>query len=53
MTSWNWFGCVYMYYLNGTPGRVGEKVNGTDVTVVNIEAQEEIQLPHINLLIHQ
>lgn len=40
-------------HLDGAPGGVGEKINGAAVAVVDVEAQQEIQLPHIYLLTHQ
>lgn len=39
-------------HLDGAPGRVGEKIDGAVVAVINVEAQQEIQLPHIYLFTH-
>lgn len=39
-------------HLDGAPGRVGEKINGAVVAVIDVEAQQEIQLSHIYLLTH-
>lgn len=39
--------------LDGAPGRVGKKVKGADVAVVNVKPQQEVQLSHNYLLTHQ
>lgn len=40
-------------HLDGAPGGIGEKIDGAVVAVVDVEAQQEIQLPHIYLLTQQ
>lgn len=40
-------------HLDSTPGRVGEKIDRAVVALIDVEAQQEIQLSHIYLLTHQ
>lgn len=40
-------------HLDGAPGGVGEKLDRAVVAVIDVEAQQEIQLSHVYLLTHQ
>lgn len=40
-------------HLDSAPSRVGEKVEGADVAVLDVKTQQEVQLSHIYLLTHQ
>lgn len=51
-TDWMWQ-CEWRSNLDGAPGRVGEEVQRADVAVLDVEAEQEVQLSNVDLFAHQ